>query len=108
MNNTLSWSYHIRNTAGRTSKTLNFLRCNYKCSEEVKASAYISLVCPLMEYASIVWDPCQVTTSRVWKREYLTTLIIIQQWRKVVNLGGDKLAGKKIFYGKKLNPLKVS
>ena len=48
----ISWSCHIRNTASRASKTLNFLRWNlYKCSEEVKASAYISLVRPLMEYA---------------------------------------------------------
>ena len=62
MNNTLSWSSHINNTASRASKTLNFLRRNlYKCSQEVKASAYISLVRPLMEYACIVWDPYQIT-----------------------------------------------
>ena len=49
----------VYNIAGRTSKMLNFLRFNlYKCSQEVKASAYISLVQPLMEYASIVLDPC--------------------------------------------------
>ena len=62
LNNTLSWSTHISNTARRASKILNFLRRSlYKCSEEIKVSAYISLVCPLMEYASIVWDLYQVT-----------------------------------------------
>ena len=33
----------------------------YKCSREVKVSAYISIVHPLMEYASIVWDSYQIT-----------------------------------------------
>ena len=62
MNNTLSWSSHINNIVSRATKTLNFLRRNlYKCSQEVKASAYISIVRPLMEYASIVWDPYQIT-----------------------------------------------
>ena len=62
LNNTLSWSSHIDNIVSRATKTLNFIRCNlYKCSREVKTSAYISIVCPLMEYASIVWDPYQIT-----------------------------------------------
>ena len=62
LNNTFSWSSHINNIVSRATKTLNFLRRNlYKCSREVKASAYISIVRPLMEYASIVWDPCQIT-----------------------------------------------
>ena len=39
------------------------LRCCYnlhKCSQEVKAFTYISMVHPLMEYACIVWDPYQI------------------------------------------------
>ena len=60
--NTLTWSFHINNIVNRASKILNFLRRNlYKCSQEVKTAAYISLVRPLMEYASIVWDPHQIT-----------------------------------------------
>ena len=61
LNNALSWSFHINNIVSRATKT-QFLRRNlYKCSREVKASAYISIVRPLMEYASIVWDPYQIT-----------------------------------------------
>ena len=64
-NNILSWSSHINNIVIRATKTLNFLRHNLytinKCSREVKASAYIPVVRPLMEYASIVWDPYQIT-----------------------------------------------
>ena len=62
LHNTLTWSFHISNITSRASRTLNFLRRNlYKCSQEVKASAYISLVHPLMEYASVIWDPYQIT-----------------------------------------------
>ena len=62
LNNTLSWSSHINNIVSRITKTLHFLRRNlYKCSREVKASSCISIVCPLMEYVSIVWDPYQIT-----------------------------------------------
>ena len=50
---------------------LNFLRRNlYKCSQEVKASAYISLVRPLMEYACIVWDPYQITYILIALKEF--------------------------------------
>ena len=69
LNNTLSWLSHISNTASRASKILNFLRRNlYKCSQEVRASAYISLVSPLMEYACIVLDPYQITHINILER----------------------------------------
>ena len=62
LNNTLSWSSHINNIVSRATKTLNFLRHRlYKCLQEVKASAYFSIVHPLMEHANIVWDPYQIT-----------------------------------------------
>ena len=42
------------------SKTLNFLKRNLnKCSEQVKESAYLTMVRPQLEYASDVWDPHQ-------------------------------------------------
>ena len=54
----LSWSLHISNIASKASQTLNFLKHNLsKCSTEIKASAYLTMVRPLMEYASAVWDP---------------------------------------------------
>ena len=48
----MQWSHHISNKASKV------LRCNlYKCSNEVKAASYLAVVRPLMEYASVVWDP---------------------------------------------------
>ena len=54
----LSWHPHIANITNKASKTLNFLKRNLsKCSLLVKASAYLTLVRPLLEYAAAVWDP---------------------------------------------------
>ena len=45
----------------KASQTLNFLRRNLsKCSPSVKASAYLTLVRPIMEYAAVAWDPYQL------------------------------------------------
>ena len=58
LDNKLSWSTHIRNTATKATKTLNFLKRNLSsCSPEVKASSYLTMVRPKMEYAAVLWDP---------------------------------------------------
>ena len=55
LDNKLSWSSHIKNTAAKATKTLNFLKRNFSsCSPEVKASAYLTMICPVMEYAVVV------------------------------------------------------
>ena len=54
----LSWSIYITNVANKATRMLNFLKRHLtKYSSSVKASAYLLMVCPLMEYACVVWDP---------------------------------------------------
>ena len=54
----MSWSQHITDTANKASSTLRFLRRNLSaCSTQVKATAYKTLVRPKLEYASSIWDP---------------------------------------------------
>ena len=53
----LSWSGHITNIANKASRIFNFLRNLSKFSPTVKASSYLTLVRPIMEYAASVWDP---------------------------------------------------
>ena len=37
---------------------LNFIRQNLsKYTKNVKSTAYLSLICPILEYFSLVWDP---------------------------------------------------
>ena len=54
----LSWSTHVTNVASKATRMLNFLKCHLtKCSTDIKTSAYLLLVRPLMEYPCVVWDP---------------------------------------------------
>ena len=40
------------------TRMLNFIRRNLcNCSKEIKSRAYLTLVCPILEYASPIWDP---------------------------------------------------
>ena len=53
----LKWE-HTQATAVRASRTLGFLRRNFRdCSKQVRATTYKSMVRPTMEYASTFWDP---------------------------------------------------
>ena len=64
---------------------LNFAkRTLYKCDTKVKATAYSTLVRPILEYATVVWDPYQQylvnniemvqrRAARWVKQEYSTT-----------------------------------
>ena len=65
INKDLTWTKHINQTIGKASKTLGFLRRNLgRCTTKTKATAYTTLVRPVLEYASPVWDPHQITTTR--------------------------------------------
>ena len=65
INKDLTWTKHINQTIGKAYKTLGFLRRNLgRCTTKTKATAYTALVRPVLEYASPVWDPHQITTTR--------------------------------------------
>ena len=54
----MTWSAHIRNTINKANKALGFLRRNFwYCTTDVKVTTYNMLVRPILEYASVVWDP---------------------------------------------------
>ncbi|MES9882686.1 MAG: hypothetical protein ABW185_17605, partial [Sedimenticola sp.] len=56
--NNLRWDIHISNICTKANKTLGFLRRNLKIASTAnKEQAYFTLVRPLIEYASPVWDP---------------------------------------------------
>ena len=57
----LSWREHVRQTTAKATKSLGFLRRNlHSCPQNVRAQAYITLIRPVLEYASTVWDPNQI------------------------------------------------
>ena len=54
----LKWNSHIRKLCSKANRTLGFLRRNlFSCPQDVKESAYKSMVRPILEYGSTVWDP---------------------------------------------------
>ena len=54
----LKWNTHIKKITSQANKTLGFLKRNLKIpSPTIKTNAYNSLVRPLVEHASPVWDP---------------------------------------------------
>ena len=54
----LKWNSHIRNVCSRTNRTLGFLRRNlFFLLQDVKEAAYKTVVRPILEYGSTVWDP---------------------------------------------------
>ena len=49
---------HIDAVVAKTNRTLGFLRHNFRIGESnIKAQAYKSLVCPILEYSCTVSDP---------------------------------------------------
>jgi hypothetical protein len=54
----MRWKTHITNITTKANRSLGFLRRNLRInSTELKSTAYFSLVRPLVEYSSTVWDP---------------------------------------------------
>jgi hypothetical protein len=61
----VNWSQHIDSITNKANRTLGFLCRNLKISSiSIKEQAYKTLVCPLVEYASPVWDPHHQTDIR--------------------------------------------
>ena len=58
LQSSLSWNRHIDQTVKKANSMLGFLRRNLRVNiEQTKATAYCSIVRPLLEYCSTVWSP---------------------------------------------------
>jgi len=56
--NKLSWSTHIAEIARKADHTRAFLQRNMRaCPFQIRAQCYTTLVRPILEYSSPVWDP---------------------------------------------------
>ena len=62
LTSSMSFSLHINNIISKASCVLNLIRRNLsKCSKEIKNITCLSLVRPILEYSSAVWDPHTAT-----------------------------------------------
>jgi hypothetical protein len=54
----MRWNHHIDQVAKKANNTLAFLRRNlHHCTRSTKSQYYLTLVRPIAEYASTIWDP---------------------------------------------------
>ena len=54
----LSWNHHIQKVISKANSTPAFLQRNtHQCPHETKVLCYKTLLRPVIEYASIIWDP---------------------------------------------------
>ena len=54
----LTWYKHIHQITATANRTLAFVTRNlYSCPQHISKSVYTTLVRPLLEYSSSVWDP---------------------------------------------------
>ena len=67
--NKFSWNDQCQAAANKARQTLGVIRRNlWCCNEEVKTTAYKALVRPILEYASIAWDPSTQTNINTLNR----------------------------------------
>ena len=60
LNNDVSWNDHIGTVCAKANQALGFLRRNLKINSwKIKSIAYKAYVRPILEYASVIWDPHQ-------------------------------------------------
>ena len=102
----LSWNHHVDEITSKANKCLGFLRRNLNISNcKAKETAYKSLVRPIVEYASPVWDPhtannidkiemVQRRAARFVKNRYrqtssVTSMLNELQWRSLRNRRAD-------------------
>ena len=58
ISNACNWQDHICYVVSKGNQMLRFIKRNFRgCPQLVKETVYLSLVRPLLEYASCVWDP---------------------------------------------------
>ena len=58
LSNSLDWSHHINSITSTANKTFGLLCHNLKsCSPYMESISYKTLVRPLLEYCSPIWDP---------------------------------------------------
>jgi hypothetical protein len=66
----LKWNHHIDQVAKKANNTLAFMRRNiHQCPRSIKALClcYTTLIRPVTEYASVIWDP--YTAENIQKLE---------------------------------------
>ena len=87
--NDMKWSTHIDKIIGKASRTLGFLKRNLQINQpKLKEQAYKSLVRPLLEYSSTVWDPdTKKDTDRLEMIQRRSARYVLNRYRNTSSVG---------------------
>ena len=58
INEKLSWNTHIDGITAKANRTAAYIHRNLKgCPRKIQTQCYKTVVCPILEYSSPIWDP---------------------------------------------------
>ena len=85
----MRWDAHVNNITGKANRTLGFLRRNLNISNiKIKQQAYHSLVRPILEYGSSVWNPYTDTlTNKIEAVQRRAARFVLQRYRRTSSVG---------------------
>ena len=67
ISNDMSWNSHIDRISSKANRTLGFLRRNlHSCPKHIKVISYKTLVRPILDYCSSVWDPRTQKSTKMY------------------------------------------
>ena len=101
ISNDLKWDKHISNITSSANKVNGFIRRNLiSCTKQTKSLAYTTLVRPIVEYSSSVWDPyTKEHTQEIGKVQRRAARMVCNDYRQttsatklMVGLGWDLLS----------------
>ena len=85
----LSWSLHIQNICKKAKKVLGLIyRLFYiHCTSSTLLTLYFTLVRPILEYCSVIWDPSSSTTiSALESVQFFALKLVSKSWSTDYNL----------------------
>ena len=82
--NKLTWRNRVDSIVGKANSIIGFLARNFKhCSVDVKHRCYLTLICPVLEYAASVWSPYLLTLmNRIESVQRCSARLIFNDYRR--------------------------
>lgn len=84
INNNLKWDKHVDNICCSPKRTLGYLKRNFKhASPSAKILVYRTVIQPVLEYSSVIWDPhTKRHIQKVEKAQRLAACYILSRYKQ--------------------------
>jgi len=80
-------TYYVHNMSAKATRVLNLVwRKIYRCTPEVKALDYTSLIRPHLEYASAAWDPYTAPDSHQLDKVHRAARFVKRDYRRTTSV----------------------